>query len=381
MDHVEVLRAALSDPRVVLERLGLLRKKASPLRGGFKIQCPWHPDRNPSCSVQRKDGAILAHCHSCKNGGDVFSLIAAARNISGFPNILVAAAELAGRWDIVESIQGTRRSPGAWPAFPPIVPSHQDATFKDDPESLDDDTFDRVVDHLRRLCPLDTSPEAVEYLNGRALLDEALSAGWWALPAPSKQTPVVEELHTTFGERTLRLSGLFQRKGALRFVFSDNRLCIPWHAPGINGSVLTIQRRLLRSPNPKEQKYVFATARKARWPFFVPLDIEDTNPWKSSTEDNSFAVVWTEGAVDCLAMRAHCRNLGLEALVFGVPGVSNWKDDWSRFASGRITYIAFDADAAGDNTKAICQSLWNGGAIDVKRLRPRNAKDWAEVKP
>ena len=48
----------------------------------FLVLCPWHSERTPSCSVKlASDGTIAAHCFGCGAGGDVLSLVAAARGL------------------------------------------------------------------------------------------------------------------------------------------------------------------------------------------------------------------------------------------------------------------------------------------------------------
>src|SRR3989304_9250451 len=45
----------------------------SPKGKGFIGKCPWHPDKQPSLSVDRDKG--LYHCFGCGESGDVVSLV------------------------------------------------------------------------------------------------------------------------------------------------------------------------------------------------------------------------------------------------------------------------------------------------------------------
>ncbi|MFC2167786.1 AAA family ATPase [Acidobacteriota bacterium] len=42
---------------------------------GNMTTCPFHEDRHPSMSVDRKQGSWLWYCHACKEGGDIFKYL------------------------------------------------------------------------------------------------------------------------------------------------------------------------------------------------------------------------------------------------------------------------------------------------------------------
>lgn len=117
-ERARELRARLSDPIAVCSALGL-DEGAQREGGGLKIRCPWHSEARPSCSVKAyQDGAIGVKCFSCQKGGDVFSLIAVAKNLDparDFPRILEEAERLAG-----EAPRGPAR-PARGPAPPPAL--------------------------------------------------------------------------------------------------------------------------------------------------------------------------------------------------------------------------------------------------------------------
>jgi hypothetical protein len=95
----KAIKAALADPEMVLVLLGLL-DGAKRQAHGYLIRCPWHSERTPSCSVKlASDGTIAAHCFGCGVGGDVLSLVAAARGLDtrrDFGRVVELAADLAG---------------------------------------------------------------------------------------------------------------------------------------------------------------------------------------------------------------------------------------------------------------------------------------------
>jgi hypothetical protein len=93
------IKSALADPEKVLGLLGLL-DGAKRQAHGFLVLCPWHSERTPSCSVKlASDGTLAAHCFGCGVGGDVLSLVAAARGLDtrrDFGRVVEIAADLAG---------------------------------------------------------------------------------------------------------------------------------------------------------------------------------------------------------------------------------------------------------------------------------------------
>lgn len=98
-DRVAELRQRLVDIGYLVERLGL-QEQARREGGGWKVLCPFHGERSPSCSITLgPDGTVRVRCFSCEASGDVFHLIAAAKQMScerDFPAVLDLAAELAG---------------------------------------------------------------------------------------------------------------------------------------------------------------------------------------------------------------------------------------------------------------------------------------------
>ncbi len=107
VDVVEV-RRRLADPITVVAQLGLERG-ARRERGGVRVLCPVHREREPSCSVSvGRDETIRVHCWSCGWSGDVLHLVGAANGLDlrvDFRRVASLAADLAG----VEADRGLMR--------------------------------------------------------------------------------------------------------------------------------------------------------------------------------------------------------------------------------------------------------------------------------
>jgi DNA primase len=345
----------------VCELLGVERGKSD--RGTNihpRFVCPKHG--GSSLDVDVREGRLVAHCKGCGElEGDVFDLVAAVHGLSArkdFAKVLRLAAEIAGiRLDDVRT--------GA-PLPPRIVPPVRPVEAPK--PALDVDTFDRIVAHMFDRGRLDRleDDEAKSYLSKRKLLVQATDAGWFALPRIEAQRALVDELRDLVGVDALRLSGLVN-DGATAFRHPANRLAIPWRAHGVDGLVVTLQRRRLDAGEPR---YVFPQGRSPLWPFVVVDDLEDLE------DEVNLAIV--EGAVDVLALRAGLREQGVRALVVGLPGVQSWRDEWRSLLEGKHVRLAIDPDKAGESAvaKLLAQCT---NALSAQRWRPKGAKDWADA--
>lgn len=97
------------------KRLGLAMAKRPRLAAHVVVLCPWHRERTPSCSIVRRGGRVLAHCHGCQAGGDLLEIVAAVRGLDtrrDFRRVLQLAAELVGvAWQAEPRRRQPRRRP------------------------------------------------------------------------------------------------------------------------------------------------------------------------------------------------------------------------------------------------------------------------------
>lgn len=133
-------------------RLGLELAPRPRTASRVMVACPWHHERTPSCSIVRRDGRVLAHCHGCHEGGDLLDLVAAVHGLDvrrSFPRVLEVTAQLLGV-DLPE--QQPRRSRRQRP----------------DPAVLSADALERLAEGV--LSGRETSPRAERDLWGACLL-------------------------------------------------------------------------------------------------------------------------------------------------------------------------------------------------------------------
>lgn len=377
-DDAAEVRYALTDPWKLADALGFIEGPRSYQRQarGVLVRCPWHDERTPSCSVfVGADGTIAVKCHGCGEAGDALSLVAAVHRLDprrDFREVLETAAGIAGIR--LTSLDGSSSAPRPPPPRPP-------APRDDAPAALDDDAFAELAAALLELCPIDAEPDVRAYLAGR--LDGQVPPHWGALPASrSKLGEVRDVLVERFGRDTWLRAGLAHSRDPERgtskagdWLFAEHRLVIPWRAPGVQGSVLALQRRPVRPLRDGEQKYVATRGRPMREPYGCEDALEELG------DGVELAIV--EGALDVLAMRTLARRAGLERAVVGIPGVEHWAkhlDVLGALARDRIVVIALDADPAGERHVAeLAKELMTAGATRVDRVRPVMGKDWCDV--
>jgi DNA primase len=366
------VKRALDDPRALCLRLGLA-DRARRQRGGLMILCPWHPEKNPSCSVRLvNDGTIAVRCHACGASGDALSLVAAARGLdvkTDFRAVLAEAASVAGLHVAASDARAAR---------PPLAKAGaaraRRARHLPPEPKLDDATFSAMAAVVLAAGRLDESPIAADvtrYLARRKLLDVAIEDGWAALPPPGEaQAAWARVLRDLFGAPALALSGLtWERDGELTLAYPKHRLVIPWRSP--DGAVLTLQRR--RIDRIAERKYVFPAGRPARFPY----GIERLRAWSEHAGEPVLAIV--EGAVDALAFRWLARRDRFACIELGLAGVQSWDAAWARHAGERAV-IGLDADQAGHlAVGGIAHDLVLAGVERLERWKPRAGKDWADT--
>lgn len=372
VDHAAALKRALTNVTAVLDGLSLL-KGAKSQQHGFLVCCPWHSEKTPSCSVQLKDGVIVANCFACGNGGSVLDLIAAARGLdtkTDFLRVIVEAAEIGSLWDIRDAIEGKAGPRAQRHAPPKPVPELELA-----PPEIAYATFRATAEALLDACPL--SGSVAVGLVSRGLLFEARLDGWGELPAGDDVPNVTDTLKKQFADKATKW--ILRGEG---FAYPDHRLLIPWRAP--NGTVNEIQRRyapIYGNEEPSDhRKYVWPPKR-----IYAP----DTRyAYGSDSKELADAEeVWlVEGAVDVLALRALNRNSKAQRKLaaLGIPGVSLWRSYRASIlphVQGRSVHVAFDSDKAGE--QAVEDSLADirsAGPTNVDRPTvPDGAKDWAEL--
>ena len=90
--------------------------------------------------------------------------------------------------------------------------------------------------------------------------------------------------------------------------------------------------------------------------------------------------MFVEGAVDVLAAKTLYARAGIEVVVLGVPGVSNWQTPWAAYAAGREARIAVDIDPAGEAVvMRMNRDLVAAGATRVRRTTLVRGKDSADA--
>ncbi len=317
------IKSALCDPEKVLGLLGLL-DGAKRQAHGYLIRCPWHSERTPSCSVKLAgDGTIAAHCFGCGAGGDVLSLVAAARDLDArrdFPQVVELAADLVGG-----SMAGYRppvRRAVPKPRLPPPAESVSALWAAAKPVTDDPDL-------------------AVQLLNRR--IDPA----------------IVEDRDLA---RCLPSSGTLPKwaqSGSLSWRESGHGLLLPlWNA---EGNLSSVHARVVEQADGDRAKGLFPSGHSAKGVLladsFARLLITKGVPsWWRQSEPPS--VIITEGAPDFLTVATHYGCHESAPAVLGVLSGS-WSDELAaRIPTECRVVVKVHRDVAGQKYRdQICRSL------------------------
>lgn len=164
-DHAREVRFALTNPRLLCEKLGLLKGAKAQSGDGVSICCPVHGERNPSMSVTRgPDGTIRVKCFSCDFAGDALTLIAHTNGLSTrsqFREVLALAAEFGGHLGLREEILRGQ-----------VVPERQHVAAPE-PAPLPEYPPKAEVDALwESAAPVQSDADVWELLRGRGFAPE-----------------------------------------------------------------------------------------------------------------------------------------------------------------------------------------------------------------
>ncbi len=319
----DTIKSALSDPEMVLGLLGLLNG-AKRQAHGYLILCPWHSERTPSCSVKlASDGTIAAHCFGCGVGGDVLTLIAAARGLDtrrDFPRVVEIAADLVGG-----SVAGYRppvRRAGPALRLPPPVESVGALWAAAKPVT---DEPDLAVQLLNRRI----DPAIVEDRDLARCLPSSATLPKWA------------------------------RSGSLSWWESGHRLLIPlWD---VEGNLSSVHARVVERADGDRAKGLFPSGHSAKGLLladsFSRLLITVGIPkWWRRSEPPTIIIV--EGAPDFLTVATHYGTVEDAPAVLGVVSGS-WSDELAaRIPTECRVVVRVHRDEAGEKYRdAICRSL------------------------
>ncbi len=350
----------LNDARSLLDALGLLadRKSWQKQAAGVIVRCPVHG--GVSCSITRgPDGTVRARCFGCDFSGDALTVIAAVRGLDAhrdFRELLEIAAELAGRWDLVDELRGASERRAPRPAPPPVV-------REPEPPRVEPALYAEIVEALLALCPLGKAPHVAAYLDGRAIFADAEAAGVRGLPTDC--APIAQALLERFERADLEAASIV-RAGHDAIDWPGHALLIPWR--NRDGQISCLQRRAIADVKPK---YRSPRGFSPASPFGVEL-LEDALAFDGPDAE----IIVCEGALDTLARRRVARARSERAAVIGIYSASACDvSAWADLARGRRVVIAVDADKAGDKAAQTIAEQLVDVALELVRETP-NAKDW-----
>lgn len=406
----------LSDPIGLARALGIDRGIQVISTGRVLVRCPnpSHHDSTASCSIlyRQEDATVSVNCFGCGFSGDALHLIAMVRGLDmqrDATAVFDEARRLAG---LALRTHAAPARPRLVTPSPPAGPTRAERLFTDAATALLQRCPLPDLSPLLDLDPryaqadaraLGTGGDVAFSLLRRGLLAEAHADGWGVLPLVRRsKTPELDAGDGFDTEDDEGLEALLQelsgaghvrRLGWLlqgRLVRQPgHRLLIPWR--GAEGRLWTLQRRWCSDDGDTQAAPAKGGPGKYLFPSTDHLEPSSHAPYGwDRAEDGAAEELWLcEGAVDVLALRA-LNRLGLlrqgggerSMAALGLAGLQSWtkaKEPVLQLARGRRVFLAFDDDDPAERAaEQIQPEVYRAGALQVRRVRPRQGKDWAE---
>jgi Toprim-like len=364
--HREALRGRLAAPVEVAEALCLRTRRVG--ADGALVQCPWHADNNPSCSLfVGTRGDLRAFCHACGASGDVFDLIAQVRGLDvhkEFNDVLREADAIAGR-EPAPDMARQQRSP------------KQNGRVRLQEAHLSADRYDALARRWLELCQeFQEGGRGRQYLAARGLLAQADAAGVRAIPDDGEFETrcIVGALRVggstsrPFSVDDLDVAGIVQLgvRGGYSFRWREHLVLIPW--VDVAGAITAVQQRYVGERD-VDNKYVWPPGRMPKHAFGI----------QNLRDNPAVDVVIVEGALDVLARRELARMHGEDVDVIGIPSAGSPVACLpTERLTGRRVRVSVDRDPAGERAAAAIHAVLRGRARGVVRAVPRatRATDW-----
>lgn len=290
------------------------------------ICCPWHAEKNPSCTVDiGHDGTIRVHCFACSETWDAHALFGQLNGIdprTSFPTLLLHEAEALGRWDIADALEGK-----AEPR--PMPPRKAMPDPEPEPERMLPPR-EEVLELLGLSTATAIDLEVSTWIKSRGLSanDVDIRGLAFALPKTAK-LPTWAKYH--------------QRS----WVELGHRLLVPLYGP--DGQVASVRAgRVIEGDSPKRLPPAGHTCRGLVMADALGVELLKTGAWPSWAADVQPSVVIAEGEPDWLTWAVQTK-LGVKPnrAVFGIFSGAWTKEIAKRIPTGARVAVWTDLDAPG----------------------------------
>lgn len=319
----EELKRLLTDAEGFLSQLKIPFTKEA---HGYKIKCPKHEEKTPSCSVKMgPDGTLSVKCFGCGFGGNVFHLIAAALQLdikADFKQVKEKAYELSKQTrELPLLIQEQLQKP-----ISKFSPKH----------------YHLLATYLIEHYSASQDEEAKAYLESRGV--GFMARSWGCLPKDKAKLQLLrKQIIHELGMSAWYQSGMAY-KGEQVISWPLHRLLIPWINP--QGQIQALQRRCLDAIPENTPKYVFPSTR------FVPVVKYPFCLNWSSLQNKEQPLAICEGAFDTISF-----ELLHQTKTVGIPGVQNIPQALEEMIKGKTIILALNNDMAGEKGLSLLMKM------------------------
>jgi DNA primase len=310
--------------------------------------CPFHEDKNPSLSVDRRKG--LFNCFGCGAGGDAFDFVMAKEGVE-----FKEALSILKTFSSVPS-EKPLKTKEAEPSKSSLnAPSSSGNSPEDKPPSSQDEPFASLEDvafYYQR--QLGIHPEASDYLKKRGLYTPDLLLRLKAGYSPGDLKEKVSQAQY----EELKEAGIFSEKG-----FETFRKCVVFPLLDPEGRTVGFYGRKVSEKGEVKHLYL-------KGPHRGLLNRKAASVYREE-------IILTESVIDGLSLL----TLGFQNVIpcYGTNGLTEEHLSLLQDERVKLVTVAFDNDQAGrEGSEKIAETLLKEG-IPVRLIFPGGGKDWNEV--
>jgi hypothetical protein len=327
--------------------------------------CPFHDDKNPSLSVDRRKG--LYNCFGCGESGDVFDLVQRMKGIP-FPEALTFLKSYSGNGKMKKAARKEEPAPLSEEKAPEVeesapspekkktsglkeIPGTEAPSKTEKPQESPGLSLNTIAEHYQKT--LYKNPDTLNYLKSRGFTGYELYKRFGIGFTDGSLLSLVSEAQ----KEVLTGLGILNGKGAEHFYG-----CITVPLFDETGQVVSFYGRAI--DNKRKVKHLYSPGPRKGL-----VNRKAAGVYREE-------IILTESILDALSLI----GVGIENVIpcYGVNGFTD--DHLKALKDNRVKtlVLAFDADEAGRKGAEKLKEKLLAEGFQVKVVEPSSLKDWNE---
>lgn len=310
----------------------------------YKINCPFHEDKNPSCHINEKHGKWIWHCFGCNEGGNVFDFLQKI-NRTDFRGVYEKYAPRVGAVSAEPAVHPDLPVPPSKPLELPTEPL--DVPAPETALPLTQPLLEKVINHYHET--LINDKRGLEYLTHRGLADADAIKTFKIGFANGNLNRLIPRYNNHETNRALKEAGILNEKLTERYY---NSITIPIYDQ--NNAIVGLYGRKIYNPaNPSIPVHLY-----------MPGQHKGVFNWQAVKAHKE--IILTECIIDALSLYV----MGIKNVVplYGVHGLT---DEHKRLFTDNRTQnicLCFDNDKAGTQARQRIKQDLEPLGITIKNI-------------